>query len=90
MAKCLGLLKEAYKAGEVEGQWVALMTDRLLILKDKKKQLYGTQLMPLGGKLVPQPIEDEVNVDQRRKELGMPSLADYLKLVNEQQRSPVK
>lgn len=86
MAECLGLLKEAHKTGEVEGQWVALMTDRLLILKDKKKQLYGTQLMPKEGKLIPQPIEDEANVDQRRKELGMSSLADYLKFVNEQQR----
>jgi hypothetical protein len=90
MAKCLGLLKEAYKAGDVEGQWVALMTDRLLILKDKKKQLYGTQLMSRDGKLVPQPIEDEANVDRRRKELGMPPLADYVKMVNERLGAPAK
>jgi hypothetical protein len=90
MAKCLGLLKEAHKAGEAEGQWVALMTDRVLILKDKKKQLYGTQLTAQDGKLIPQPIEDEPNVDARRKELGMPPLADYLKMVNEQRGVPVK
>lgn len=89
MSKCLGLLKEAHKAGEAEGQQVALMTDRLLILKEKKKQLYGTQLTTKDGKLVPQPIEDEANVDRRRKELGLPPLADYLKLVNERQ-PPVK
>jgi hypothetical protein len=41
------------------------------------------------GKLVPQPIEDEANVDARRKELGMPPLADYLKMVNEQRGVPV-
>jgi hypothetical protein len=90
MSKCLGLLKEAYQAGDAEGQWVALMTDRLLVLKEKKKQLYGTQLMAKDGKLVPQPIEDEANVDRRRKELGMPPLADYLKLVNERQAAPAK
>lgn len=90
MTKCLGLLKEAYKAGEAEGQWVALMTDRLLVMKEKKPQLYGTQLVPKDGKLVPQPIEDEANVDKRRKELGMPPLADYLKMVNSRQATAVK
>jgi hypothetical protein len=90
MNQCLGLLKEAYKAGDAEGQWVALMTDRLLVLREKKKQLYGTQLMAKDGKLVPQPIEDEANVDQRRKELGMPPLADYLKMVNERPAAPAK
>lgn len=83
MAKCLDGLKAAYKTGDAQGQWVALMTDRLLVLKDKKKQQYGTQLVPKDGKLVPQPIEDEAHVDSRRAELGMPPLADYLKLVND-------
>ena len=75
---------------DAEGQWVALMTDRLLVQKEKKKQLYGTQLIAKDGKLVPQPIEDEANVDRRRKELGMPPLADYLKMANEQKPSSVK
>jgi hypothetical protein len=90
MAKCLESIKEAYKAGDAEGQWVALMTDRLLVLKDKKKQLYGTQLTARDGRLVPQPIEDEENVDARRKELGMPPLADYLKIVNNRLGTPAK
>jgi hypothetical protein len=90
MAKVLGMLKAAYKAGEAEGQWVALMTDRLLVLKDKKKQRYGTQLVAKNGRLVPQPIEDEANVDERRKELGMPPLADYLSMVNDRQGTPAK
>jgi hypothetical protein len=90
MAKCLESLKAAYKAGDAQGQWVALMTDRLLILKDKKKQLYGTQLTSKDGKLVPQPIEDEANVDARRKELGMPPLADYLTFVNDRLGPPAK
>jgi hypothetical protein len=90
MAKCLESLKTAYKAGDAQGQWVALMTDRLLILKDKKKHLYGTQLTSKDGKFVPQPIEDEANVDARRKELGMQSLADYLKFVNDRLGPPAK
>jgi hypothetical protein len=90
MAKCLESLRAAYKAGDAEGQWVALMTDRLLILKDKKKQLYGTQLTSKDGRLVPQPIEDEANVDARRKELGMPPLGEYLKMVNDRRGLPPK
>ena len=40
--------------------------------------------------LVPQPIEDEANVDERRKELGMPPLADYLKMANDRPGAPAK
>ena len=69
---------------------MALMTDRVRDLKDKKKQLYGTQLEPKDGKLVPKPIEDEANVDARRKELGMPPLAEYLKFVNDRKAFPPK
>jgi hypothetical protein len=83
MTKCLTGLKTAYQSGDADGQWVALMTDRLLVLKEKKKQLYGTQIVPKDGKLVPEPIEDEANVDARRKALGMSPLAEYLKQVND-------
>jgi hypothetical protein len=90
MADCLDKLQPAYKAGEAEGQWVALLTDRLLIMREKKKQLYGTQLQSKDGKMVPQPIEDEANVDQRRKELGMQPLEQYLKMVNSRSSGRVK
>jgi hypothetical protein len=85
MAECHKLLIAAHRAGDAEGQWVALLTDRLLILKDKKKQLYGSQLESSDGKLVPQPIEDPDRVDERRKAMGMPPLADYLKIANGRQ-----
>jgi hypothetical protein len=85
MAECRKLLVAAHQAGDAEGEWVALLTDRLLILKDKKKQLYGSQLETRDGKLVPQPIEDQDRVDERRKAMGMPPLADYLKIANGRQ-----
>lgn len=90
MNTVLGHLKNAYQTGDAEGQWIALMTDRLLVLREKKRQLYGTQLEARDGKMVSQPIEDEANVDKRRKELGMPPLADYLKFVNEHAGGPRK
>jgi hypothetical protein len=88
--KCLGLIEKAYKAGEVEGQHLALITDRQRVLVQKKKQLYGTQLEARDGKLVPLPIEDEANVDKRRKELGMTTLAEYVKFVNQPPKPSTK
>ena len=75
--RCLKLMKEAPK-GEVEPADVAFLTDRLLIA-DKKKQLYGTQLVGENGVFKPQPIEDEANVDKRRAEVGLGPLKEYLK-----------
>lgn len=90
MAECHKLIVEAHQAGNAEGQWVALITDRLLVLKDKKKQRYGTQLTSRDGKRVPLPIEDEAKVDERRKALGMPPLAEYLKMVNDPEATGIK
>jgi len=75
--KCLDLMKEAVTKKEASHQDFAYLTDRVLIA-DKKKQLYGTQLTQDGDKLVPQPIEDEEHVDERRKEIGLQPLAEYL------------
>jgi hypothetical protein len=74
--RALKLMKAAPK-GEVELQDIAYLTDCLLIA-EKRKQCYGTQLMVKGGTFKPRPIEDEAHVDKRRAEMGMPALADYL------------
>lgn len=76
--RCLPLLAEAVKKGEASGQNLAYLTDRVLVAQ-KKPQRYGTQARQVDGKLVPSPIEDEAHVDQRRAEVGLGSLADYMK-----------
>jgi hypothetical protein len=41
-------------------------------------QRYGTQGQCVGaGQWEPLPIEDEKNVDKRRKEVGLPTMAEY-------------
>jgi len=80
--KCLDLLKAAVKEKEASAQDFAYLTDRVLIA-EKKNQIYGTQLTQEGDKLVPQPIEDEEHVDERRKEIGLQPLAEYIKFVEE-------
>jgi len=72
--KCLDLMTAA-PSGEVENRDIAYLTDRILV-GQKKPQKYGTQL---GAELKPLPIEDDEGVDARRKAMGLPTLADYLK-----------
>jgi len=79
----LPFLKESYLNDEgVDGQQVALLTDRILITQGKK-QIYGTQVDLSGGQIIVQPIKDIANVDKRRAEMKMPSLDQYLKLLGD-------
>ena len=75
--KCLDLMTKLPK-GEADAKNVAYLTDRVL-LAEGKKQVYGTQFHSPNGKLEPRPLEDEANVDKRRAEVGLSSLAEYKK-----------
>ena len=79
---CLKLMEKAGKRGEVSMRSVAYLTDRVLVAEGKK-QIYGTQLENKNGEFVPFPIEDEVNVDRRRKEVGLPPLEEYKRMLKE-------
>jgi signal-transduction protein with cAMP-binding, CBS, and nucleotidyltransferase domain len=82
--KSLALMEAAAKKGEVSQGLVATLTDALLIL-DKKKQRFGTQFqITKKGELVPHPIEDEKNVDARRKAMDLPPLAEFKLMLEEQ------
>jgi hypothetical protein len=72
--QCLALLEKAYKAGEASERDYAYLFDRVAVA-DGKPQRYGTQFK--DGK--PQPIEDEANVDARRKAIGLGTMAEYAK-----------
>ena len=61
---------------------VAYLTDRVL-LAEGKKQLYGTQFTTIDGKSQPRPMEDEANVDKRRAEMGLTTLAEYAKQIEQ-------
>ena len=75
--KCLDLMAKAPR-DEIRQSDLAYLTDRVL-LAEGKKQVYGTQFTLANGKCKPRPLEDEATVDQRRKEVGLPPLAEYLK-----------
>lgn len=78
--RCLTLLEKAVKAREASAADLAYLTDRVLVAENKK-QRYGTQFRTVDGKLEPHPIDDEKNLDQRRKEAGLSSMAEYRKSI---------
>jgi hypothetical protein len=45
---------------------------------EHRKQTYGTQF---HGKQEPAPIEDEAHVDERRKAVGLSSMAEYRRMM---------
>lgn len=76
--------------GEVENTHFASLTDRVL-LYEGKKQLFGMMTTRNEkGEIVPQPIEDEANVDKRRAKLGLPPLDEYLRKEGATRGTPPK
>jgi hypothetical protein len=78
----LPLLKQAVANGELQGQALAFLEDRILVAEGKK-QRYGTQLRwnVETRQLELAPIEDEANVEVRRAALGLGPLEEYVKRV---------
>ena len=71
----------AWRRGDgIQGQDVALLTDRVLSGQGLP-QRYGSQTELVDGRVVVKPMEDPENVDARRREMGLPPMAEYLELL---------
>lgn len=77
--KYLPLLKESFEKGESEGWHLAFFEDRILMYH-KKEQVYGTQAVWDNDlkKNVIYPIADAKDVNQRRKEVGLEPIEEYV------------
>ncbi|MFJ9887069.1 DUF4135 domain-containing protein [Streptomyces sp. NPDC091287] len=73
---CLELMRDAAERGDLPWREIAYLTDELRVT-DGLPQVYGTKFEPVGGVLVPWPVEDPEDVDHRRAALGMEPLADH-------------
>jgi len=75
----LELLQAAVGAGDASKGDLAYLTDRVLVAKGLP-QVYGTQWSPNdAGEWFPRtPIDDEANVDARRAEAGLGTIAQYM------------
>ena len=79
--EALRLMEPLLAKDEVDKSNYALLYDRLMV-NTAGKQRYGTQMTCSAGKLVPRPIEDEAGLTKRRADMGLPPMADYLKLMS--------
>lgn len=82
----LPLVEAAYRQRKLRGQNYALLLDRVLVAEGKP-QVYGTQAKRfdqwIDKEPVFDPIEDEANVDKRRAEVGLFSMAEYRQLLKQ-------
>ena len=88
--KYLPLMREAAEKGELPRSNVALTEDRVLI-NQGKPQRYGSQLRQNNETNGMEffPIEDEVNVDKRRAEVGLEPIKAYAKRYGLEYTPPV-
>jgi uncharacterized protein DUF6624 len=70
--QCLALIEKAAESGEVTKSDYAYLYDRVAVAENRP-QRYGTQY----GNGKPHPIEDEAHVDERRKAVGLGTMAEY-------------
>jgi hypothetical protein len=82
--RCLALLTDAVSRGDADAGDLAYLTDRVR-RADGLPQLYGTQFQNgPDGRLIPQPIEDIADLDERRHRVGLPPFDEYEELINQQ------
>jgi len=76
-------MREVVKMGNARAGSLALLEDRVA-LRQGKRQIYGSQIGrdQKTGKHYVSPLIDPDNVDQRRKRVGLGSIADYVKMWN--------
>ena len=73
---CLSLMKEQSES-EVLPADVAYLEDRVRV-NSEQLQIYGTQLQEINGEDMPREIEDREHVDERRRAVGLNTMAEYL------------
>lgn len=76
--KCLPLLQEAVERGEAEPAHAAYLEDRIRFF-ERRPQRYGTHFdWDESGQMSPYLLEDPERVDEYRRAVGLPPLADCI------------
>jgi len=84
----LPVLEELSAAGEVPRSEAAMLIDRVL-MHQGLPQRYGTQFKMIQGRWVVHPIEDEDRLEERRQAMGLPSMDEYMTLLEGYTKTPV-
>lgn len=87
--ECLKLLEEAYTIQDIYPENLAYLTDRVAVNKGEE-QIYGTQFRQNEtGELIPCPIEDQKNIDERRKKMNLEPFEIYTQKMQGKYQYPV-
>ncbi|WP_346859351.1 DUF6624 domain-containing protein [uncultured Draconibacterium sp.] len=78
--KYLPMMREAVKKGNAKGKDFALLVDRIE-MKQGNRQIYGSQIKTDGNEFYVYPIIDPEKVNERRAEVGLEPIEDYVKNV---------
>ena len=78
--KYLPMMREAVKFGNAKASSLALLEDRVA-LRQGKRQVYGSQIGkdPETGEFYVSPLIEPQKVNERRAEVGLGTIEDYLK-----------
>lgn len=88
--RALDMMQPAFERGQVDRGDVALLTDRVL-LAEGKPQRYGSQFeTDDDGVMRLRPVEDLAGLEARRAAAGLPSMADYRRMLTEIYGQPVE
>jgi len=80
--RALKPITKAFKNKEMPPMAYANFVDRLR-LHQGKKQLYGSGFEFKAGKMVLSPTEDLKNLEERRAKIGLPPMAEAIKMMEE-------
>ncbi len=84
MRKCAALLEKAVNEDQADSRQLAYLTDRIAV-SEGRQQLYGTQFdWDEKGEMSPSPFDDREKVDQRRRSIGLNSLAEQTDIMRNQ------
>lgn len=84
--RCLALLEQALAQGEAPAAQRAALVDRIRY-NERRPQVYGTIFdWDADGRMSPWPIEDPDGVEGRRREAGLPPLAESIREVRDRTR----
>lgn len=84
MRMCVSLLEDAVNEHRADAKQLAYLTDRIAVLEGKL-QLYGTQFdWDENGYLSPNPMDDRVTVNERRKIFGLNTLEEQTEIMRRQ------
>lgn len=78
----LDKLRAAVDEGHAPPRHLAYLADRVR-LKSGKAQLYGTQFEIVDGELELKPVAEPEKLDDRRAQMGLPSMEEYKKQMKE-------